>query len=230
MKRWIAALAVLLVALACDQPTELDRLQTPGPSAADYVTPPILHEILTTYETGLYCRTSTFENAPHYLPINPEGGGLIPGGNIAFSPNWRTLTRGAYANNPSGVAIAVWLQAQSAGISFPIPVAKVGLWYSSYVPVTLEAFDADGALLASITGPANTSRGFVNWDPLELQVAGNVIARADVFGVANRTATDDVKNCTLVGKEACKNGGWEQFGFPNQGQCVRFVETGKVGR
>ncbi len=31
-------------------------------------------------------------------------------------------------------------------------------------------------------------------------------------------------------KEACKNGGWEAFGFKNQGQCVRFVETGKDSR
>jgi hypothetical protein len=27
-----------------------------------------------------------------------------------------------------------------------------------------------------------------------------------------------------------KNGGWEAFGFKNQGQCVRFVETGKDSR
>ena len=29
---------------------------------------------------------------------------------------------------------------------------------------------------------------------------------------------------------ACKKGGWEDFGFRNQGQCVRFVETGKDSR
>ena len=31
-------------------------------------------------------------------------------------------------------------------------------------------------------------------------------------------------------KEECKKGGWEDFGFKNQGQCVRFVETGKDSR
>lgn len=31
-------------------------------------------------------------------------------------------------------------------------------------------------------------------------------------------------------KEDCKDGGWEQYGFKNQGQCVRFVETGKDSR
>jgi len=28
----------------------------------------------------------------------------------------------------------------------------------------------------------------------------------------------------------CKNGGWESLGFRNQGQCMRFVETGKDSR
>ena len=28
----------------------------------------------------------------------------------------------------------------------------------------------------------------------------------------------------------CKKGGWEAYGFRNQGQCVRFVETGKDSR
>jgi hypothetical protein len=30
--------------------------------------------------------------------------------------------------------------------------------------------------------------------------------------------------------EECKDGGWERFGFKNQGQCVRFVQTGKDSR
>lgn len=31
-------------------------------------------------------------------------------------------------------------------------------------------------------------------------------------------------------REQCKNGGWQAFGFKNQGQCVSFVETGKDRR
>lgn len=215
---------------ACDQPTNPEGPLAPTGPVSDYVIPPVPHEVLTSYEAGLYCHTVTFEGAPYYLPINPEGDGLLPGGNIAFSPNWRTLTLGAYANNPSGVAMAVWLQDPPVWLSFPDPVAKVGLWYSSYVPIQINAHDADDVLVGPVTGPVNVSHGFLNWDPLELQVAGNLIARADVVGVANRTALDDVKNCMLIGKEACKNGRWEQFEFPNQGQCVRFAETGKGSR
>ena len=31
-------------------------------------------------------------------------------------------------------------------------------------------------------------------------------------------------------KSDCKKGGWEEFGFRNQGQCIRFVNTGKDSR
>lgn len=31
-------------------------------------------------------------------------------------------------------------------------------------------------------------------------------------------------------KEDCKNGGWRDFGFRNQGQCIRFVQTGQDSR
>lgn len=31
-------------------------------------------------------------------------------------------------------------------------------------------------------------------------------------------------------RDDCRNGGWESFGFKNQGQCIRMVETGKDSR
>ena len=31
-------------------------------------------------------------------------------------------------------------------------------------------------------------------------------------------------------KDACKNGGWSQYGFRNQGQCVAYVNTGNDSR
>jgi hypothetical protein len=35
---------------------------------------------------------------------------------------------------------------------------------------------------------------------------------------------------SLENKEQCKAGAWEALGFANQGQCVRYVETGKDSR
>ena len=31
-------------------------------------------------------------------------------------------------------------------------------------------------------------------------------------------------------KQECMNGGWAAYGFKNQGQCIRFVKTGKDSR
>lgn len=33
-----------------------------------------------------------------------------------------------------------------------------------------------------------------------------------------------------VTKDDCKNGGWQELGFKNQGQCIRYVNTGKDNR
>ena len=39
---------------------------------------------------------------------------------------------------------------------------------------------------------------------------------------------EEITDPTSVGE--CKNGGWQDFGFRNQGQCIRFVNTGKDSR
>ena len=40
----------------------------------------------------------------------------------------------------------------------------------------------------------------------------------------------EVPGCFPETKEDCMDGGWEAFGFKNQGQCVRFIETGQDSR
>ena len=50
-----------------------------------------------------------------------------------------------------------------------------------------------------------------------------------VFG-AEKDERFDWTRFDVPGKEACKNDGWMQFGFRNQGQCVRFAQTGKDSR
>jgi uncharacterized membrane protein len=51
-------------------------------------------------------------------------------------------------------------------------------------------------------------------------IVGNLINSSDPFGGRGFKLTP------LTDKEQCKGGGWERFGFSNQGQCVRFVVTG----
>jgi hypothetical protein len=55
-----------------------------------------------------------------------------------------------------------------------------------------------------------------------------------VFGAETDERFDwtsfDVLPSDPSSKEDCKNGGWMTYGFKNQGQCVRFVETQKDSR
>lgn len=39
----------------------------------------------------------------------------------------------------------------------------------------------------------------------------------------------NVNSCAIT-KDLCMSGGWENFGFKNQGQCIRFANTGKDSR
>ena len=39
-----------------------------------------------------------------------------------------------------------------------------------------------------------------------------------------------VQGCFPTEKDQCKNGGWADFGFKNQGLCIQFVNTGKDSR
>lgn len=50
-----------------------------------------------------------------------------------------------------------------------------------------------------------------------------------VFG-AERDERFDWTRFDVGGKETCMDGGWQQFGFRNQGQCIRFANTGMDSR
>ena len=39
----------------------------------------------------------------------------------------------------------------------------------------------------------------------------------------------EVDSCAVT-KDMCKQGGWENLGFSNQGQCIRYVNTGQDSR
>jgi hypothetical protein len=42
--------------------------------------------------------------------------------------------------------------------------------------------------------------------------------------------TFTVPSCNPQDKEDCKGGGWEFYGFRNQGQCIQYVNTGEDSR
>ena len=50
------------------------------------------------------------------------------------------------------------------------------------------------------------------------------------FSNDNYTANWHIGVLNPETKNDCKKGGWEEYGFNNQGQCIRFVNTGKDSR
>jgi hypothetical protein len=68
--------------------------------------------------------------------------------------------------------------------------------------------------------------------------ANGVKVVTDPANLSNGTASVSGAVCTMqppppaqpADADDCKDGGWEDFGFRNQGQCIRFVNTGEDSR
>ena len=73
--------------------------------------------------------------------------------------------------------------------------------------------------------PEFSNGGIPGWDDEEGLRVSNVGYDLTISPLVVGGEPDDPQT-----KDDCKNGGWEQFGFKNQGQCIRFVNTGKDSR
>ncbi len=157
------------------------------------------HEVVTTLDNGTECRMTTFENGEGFHEIHPELDYLIEGSGMRF-PGWYTLSSGGYANNPSPPNVAI-LSADSNEVTFDEPVSAVSFYYASISDVTLNAFDAAGTLVATVTGLSNVQPDyppFSVWDLLGLAVAEDVITRVTVAGGQYATTIDDITACHSV--------------------------------
>jgi hypothetical protein len=95
--------------------------------------------------------------------------------------------------------------------------------------VTLNAYDASGAMVASASDATRNA-----W--ATLTVSGDI----QRLGIASNQGNAYLDNLSITyaptaptdptDADQCRKSGWQVFGFKNQGQCVRFVETGKDSR
>lgn len=115
-----------------------------------------------------------------------------------FSPGWKTVRRPpsmVFVNNPSGAVVAIWTGSQTfQSIEFVEPVFEVFLHFASRGDVTIEAFNAAGESIGSVSGTGENPDGQLDfWQPLSLNVGDNLIKSVRVHGLGNqRTAVDDV--------------------------------------
>ncbi len=151
----------------------------------------------------------------------------------------------SYIMNPAGFSIRTWefsTQANEDG-TIKLNYEYTGFHAFFQVIVFAEAFvtGTSGTTTTPLIneGPVNCctspSAGFSYTGEVTLTVEeGDTFGFR--FGGRNGDSNNHLEGTFTVdlnkpySKEECKNGGWELFGFQNQGQCVRFIETGQDSR
>lgn len=121
---------------------------------------------------------------------------------------------------PIGVTVTVDGDADPATCADLADVATA----DGCITVDLDGFTPLTDSYGSITGTGGPAEEFSNgaipgWDvfPKDAGLTG--------FDLTISPADADPQN-----KDQCKNGGWESFGFSNQGECIKFVNTGRDSR
>ncbi len=163
----------------------------------------VLNWALVEDDPGKICTTIDFEGVGNLTSI-PEFDGIT-------SPGWLGIIdadaggTGNIAFEPSPSTIAFWLEGDptSRYINFAEPVSEISFFYASAVNIQLQAFDASGNTVATISGSANWNQGpggdpngtYNKWDLLTLQVDANEITSVKVYGNENQTGIDDLKVC-----------------------------------
>lgn len=142
-------------------------------------------------------------------------------------------------------------------VGLPVPATAVSIdsyLYSIGEAPTLIAYDSTGVELGRSSNGA-----FSTWVTLEVQAGDTPIAEVGLLMPQLRTyldnltvvpaavepepeplpepdeeSTDEQEPTPVPGDPVvtsdCFRGGWEGFGFRNQGECVRFAQTGKDSR
>lgn len=130
---------------------------------------------------GSICYLVTFEGGGDFEPIHPENGFLVPGTPVRFDGNWGTISASFFPwlpALPSGDVFALFgFEGSNVGtLTFEEPVARVSLAHLSFTDLTLDAYDASGALVASTSAPAESTA----WNFMQVDAGSNVIVRAEV--------------------------------------------------
>jgi hypothetical protein len=160
------------------------------------------------------CNLIDFEGLGDNAPI-----GLVPGPvNVTFGTSWLALIdgddggTGNFANEPSSMTAAYFLDLTDTSISLSPPVQFVEFFYTASavsLPITVTAFDTDGNFVDQAVGNTvgtdfdgatcggDPTGNFCQWDIITLNAAADNIASVVISGtVENQFGIDNLQFCT----------------------------------
>ncbi|WP_370327690.1 hypothetical protein [Euzebya sp.] len=147
--------------------------------------------------------TMTFTN-PYGFPLSANGGFGEP----TVERDWSDaiISEGPYAGQPFGLFYA-------------------GTDVSEYEGGTIRNLQ-EGTATKTFSIVEDANGGSINFGYFVKSGSEQTayILREDI--TVNTNCEPDVPET----KDDCKKGGWEEYGFRNQGQCIRFVNTGQDSR
>lgn len=147
---------------------------------------------------SVFAGTITFEDLPdaYFFSSGDQNIGSFYSG-VTFGPDVTGLSVsrfGGYDNAafpPHSGDVAIWDATDpTIVISFASPISSFGIWYTSFDPLTLQAFDQSSSLLATVIGDPNTDGTTGMSSFLSFSSAG--IASIDLTSTPGLFVLDDV--------------------------------------
>lgn len=182
-------------------------------------------------------------NAGNYQLYDSIGGGGGINGVTYFS-KWGPPTESGELFVPSSISLADQPGGleQWTHIAVTYAETEVNFYLNGVLIETKSADDPASGWFGDWSPTINTETQNVQlgWDSCSSYFTGTMDevvvfsetlddqAVASIYGSGVRR--EAVCSLDPVDASECKNGGWSDFGFKNQGQCVRFVNTGKDDR
>ena len=124
------------------------------------------------------------------------------------------------AQSPETVASAINDRQQVIGTTYvPYDTICSGIPCVQYTP---HAFFYEGGNMSDLNTLIPSDSGWVLSWGIDTNNHGQIVG----YGLVNNKFRAFLLT-PAISKEQCKEGGWETFGFKNQGQCIQFVNTSK---